>query len=170
MNDLNSARRTPFRLPLWLGFLGFVAVALFLFVGFLLQWPTLPTLLMFPILLAVYVRLARREEREAAARFGEAWVAYALATPGGIPRIRLAQFGPGHDRGPLSQRSARPGHPRCREQRHRGRRDRDPLPRRPGLASANEVAAACRPSCDRFGHDVSSAVTMEREVDVSNQG
>lgn len=32
--------------------------------GFLLQWSTLPTLIMFPILVTMYVRLARREERE----------------------------------------------------------------------------------------------------------
>jgi len=33
--------------------------------GFLLQWPTLVTLAMFPILVTMYVLLARREEREA---------------------------------------------------------------------------------------------------------
>ena len=32
--------------------------------GFLVQWPTLLTLLMFPILVIMYVRLAKREERE----------------------------------------------------------------------------------------------------------
>ena len=30
--------------------------------GFLLQWPTLPTLIMFPVLVWMYVRLAKREE------------------------------------------------------------------------------------------------------------
>jgi len=55
-------------------------------VGFLLQWPTLITLVMFPILLAVYVRLARREERDSAAAFGEAWTRYARATPAFFPR------------------------------------------------------------------------------------
>jgi len=50
-------------------------------VGFLLQWPTLITLVMFPILLVVYVRLARREERDSAAAFGAAWTRYAQATP-----------------------------------------------------------------------------------------
>lgn len=33
--------------------------------GFLIQWPTLPTLIMFPILVFIYVRLAKREEEEA---------------------------------------------------------------------------------------------------------
>lgn len=56
-------------------------------VGFLLQWPTLITLVMFPILLVVYVRLARREERDSAAAFGEAWTRYVQATPAFFPRL-----------------------------------------------------------------------------------
>ena len=43
-------------------YLGFIVIL----VGFLLQWPTLLTLLMFPVLVVMYVRLARREEQEAA--------------------------------------------------------------------------------------------------------
>lgn len=61
---------------------GFIAIM----VGFLLQWPTLVTLAMFPILVVVYVRLARREEAEAAATFGEAWDRYAHRTPAFLPR------------------------------------------------------------------------------------
>ncbi|MDO8263808.1 MAG: isoprenylcysteine carboxylmethyltransferase family protein [Gallionella sp.] len=53
--------------------------------GFLLQWPTLLTLLMFPVLVWMYVRLARSEERDAEAEFGEQWCAYAAHTPGFIP-------------------------------------------------------------------------------------
>ncbi|MCQ3972072.1 MAG: isoprenylcysteine carboxylmethyltransferase family protein [Anaerolineae bacterium] len=56
--------------------------------GFLLQWPTLPTLIMFPILVVMYVRLARREEREALAEFGEAYACYAAHTPAFFPRWR----------------------------------------------------------------------------------
>jgi protein-S-isoprenylcysteine O-methyltransferase Ste14 len=56
--------------------------------GFLLQWPTLLTLFMFPLLVAMYVRLAWREEREAMAAFGEAYVHYATAVPAFIPRLR----------------------------------------------------------------------------------
>ena len=41
----------------------YVAFVLIMF-GFLLQWPTILTLVMFPILVTMYVRLARREERE----------------------------------------------------------------------------------------------------------
>jgi len=55
--------------------------------GFLLQWPTLITLAMFPILVFVYVRLARREEQEALARFGEPYRRYQAATPAFVPRI-----------------------------------------------------------------------------------
>jgi len=55
-------------------------------VGFLLQWPTLATLLMFPVLLAVYRRVAVHEEREVEARFGESWRSYAAQTPRFVPR------------------------------------------------------------------------------------
>lgn len=54
--------------------------------GFLLQWPTLVTLVMFPILVFMYVRLARREEREVAAEFGEQYERYRAKTPAFFPR------------------------------------------------------------------------------------
>jgi protein-S-isoprenylcysteine O-methyltransferase Ste14 len=57
--------------------------------GFLLQWPTLLTLVMFPILTWAYVRLARREEAEVRARFGPAYARYAGVTPAYVPRLRL---------------------------------------------------------------------------------
>jgi len=65
---------------------GFIVIML----GFLLQWPTLLTLLMFPILLTMYVRLARREEREVLAEFGEVYARYAAATPAFFPRLGRA--------------------------------------------------------------------------------
>ena len=55
--------------------------------GFLLQWPTILTLAMFPILVVMYVRLAHYEERQAVAEFGEQYVAYAARTPGFFPRL-----------------------------------------------------------------------------------
>jgi len=55
--------------------------------GFLLQWPTLVTLVMFPILVTIYVRLAHREEREVAAQFGDAWGRYASVTPRWLARF-----------------------------------------------------------------------------------
>ena len=61
---------------------GFMAIM----VGFLLQWPTLPTLVMFPVLVLVYRRLAIAEERDVRERFGAAWDAYAARTPRFLPR------------------------------------------------------------------------------------
>lgn len=54
--------------------------------GFLLQWPTIPTLLMFPILVAMYVRLAHKEEAMGSAEFGEPYARYAAGTPAFFPR------------------------------------------------------------------------------------
>ncbi|WP_421937411.1 methyltransferase family protein [Phenylobacterium sp.] len=71
-------------------YLGFVLVMF----GFLLQWPTLLTLAMFPVLVVMYWRLAASEERETAARFGEAYAAYRRATPGFIPRLRRSGDAP----------------------------------------------------------------------------
>jgi protein-S-isoprenylcysteine O-methyltransferase Ste14 len=56
--------------------------------GFLLQWPTLLTVAMFPILAWAYVRLARREEIEVRAAFGDSYTRYAAVTPAFIPRIK----------------------------------------------------------------------------------
>lgn len=64
-------------------YVGFIMVML----GFLLQWPTLPTLVMFPILVYMYVRLARREEEEALREFGDAYARYMTRTPSFIPRL-----------------------------------------------------------------------------------
>jgi protein-S-isoprenylcysteine O-methyltransferase Ste14 len=54
-------------------------------VGFLLQWPTILTLAMFPLLLWMYVRLAHAEEREALQDFGAAYERYAADTPRWFP-------------------------------------------------------------------------------------
>ena len=56
-------------------------------VGFLLQWPTIATLLMFPILISVYRRLAIREEREVAAEFASVYTVYAKRTPRFLPHL-----------------------------------------------------------------------------------
>lgn len=65
-------------------YLAFIAIMF----GFLLQWPTILTLLMFPVLVVMYVRLARREERDALAIFGEEYATYAAVTPAFLPRWR----------------------------------------------------------------------------------
>ncbi|MEO0827519.1 MAG: isoprenylcysteine carboxylmethyltransferase family protein [Cyanobacteria bacterium J06635_15] len=58
--------------------------------GFLLQWPTILTLPMFPILVWMYVQLARQEEREALAEFGEEYARYAAKTPAFFPNLGRA--------------------------------------------------------------------------------
>lgn len=72
----------PYRYVRHPQYLGFILVML----GFLAQWPTLITLLMFPVLTAMYVRLAVHEERIVAAEFGPVWRAYAAAVPRLMPR------------------------------------------------------------------------------------
>jgi methanethiol S-methyltransferase len=64
-------------------YVGFVLVVL----GVLLTWPALSTLIMFPILLAVYVLLARAEERESLAKFGDEYRCYMAITPAFLPRL-----------------------------------------------------------------------------------
>jgi protein-S-isoprenylcysteine O-methyltransferase Ste14 len=64
-------------------YVGFILVMF----GFLLQWPTLLTLAMFPVLVWMYVRLAREEERETRAAFGEVYERYAADTPAWFPRL-----------------------------------------------------------------------------------
>ena len=67
----------------------YVAFVLIMF-GFLLQWPTIVTLAMFPVLVFMYVRLARREEREAQDQFGEEYAAYRACTPAFVPKFRAS--------------------------------------------------------------------------------
>jgi protein-S-isoprenylcysteine O-methyltransferase Ste14 len=68
-------------------YLGFIAIMF----GFLLQWPTLLTLAMFPVLVYMYVRLARSEEREAATAFGQEWLDYANRVPAFVPALRAVE-------------------------------------------------------------------------------
>ena len=65
----------------------YVAFVLIL-LGFLLQWPTLLTLVMFPVLLVMYARLAITEEAEMRKRFGAEFEAYATRTPRFLPSWR----------------------------------------------------------------------------------
>lgn len=64
-------------------YVGFILIMF----GFLLQWPTILTLAMFPVLVWMYVRLARQEEREALVTFRDAYARYAAEVPGFIPRV-----------------------------------------------------------------------------------
>ena len=67
-------------------YIAFVLILL----GFLLQWPTLLTLIMFPILLLMYARLAINEEAAMRQQFGAEFEAYAARTPRFLPSWRRA--------------------------------------------------------------------------------
>jgi protein-S-isoprenylcysteine O-methyltransferase Ste14 len=65
---------------------GFVLVMF----GFLLQWPTVLTLAMFPVLVFMYWRLAKAEEREWLAVFGNTYRDYMERVPAFFPRFGAA--------------------------------------------------------------------------------
>lgn len=75
-------------------YVGFVLVMF----GFLLQWPTLLTLAMFPVLVTMYARLARSEERAALAEFGAPYEDYMHHVPAFIPRVGSLVGGQWHGR------------------------------------------------------------------------
>ena len=56
-------------------------------VGFLIQWPTLPTIVIFPVLVVVYIRLAKQEEKQAIEVFGEQYTQYAQRASAWWPRL-----------------------------------------------------------------------------------
>lgn len=64
-------------------YVGFVLIMF----GFLLQWPTLVTVVLFPVLVTMYVLLALREEKDAEREFGAAWPEYAQGTPRFVPHF-----------------------------------------------------------------------------------
>lgn len=64
-------------------YIGFVLIMF----GFLLQWPTLVTLAMFPVLVVMYARLAIREEADMLAQFGGEYRRYRDAVPAFIPNF-----------------------------------------------------------------------------------
>jgi len=63
-------------------YVGFILIMF----GFLLQWPTILTLAMFPVLVTMYVVLSRHEEKEAIAEFGDTYLEYTQRVPGFLPR------------------------------------------------------------------------------------
>jgi protein-S-isoprenylcysteine O-methyltransferase Ste14 len=65
-------------------YVGFIMVMF----GFLLQWPTLLTLAMFPVLVWMYVHLAHQEERESLREFGDEYRGYMNRVPGFIPNLK----------------------------------------------------------------------------------
>lgn len=66
-------------------YLGFISII----VGFLLQWPTLITLIMAPILIFRYIRLGKEEELAMAKKFGGEYAVYKKETPGYFPSIKV---------------------------------------------------------------------------------
>jgi methanethiol S-methyltransferase len=75
-------------------YVGFIAIMF----GFLLQWPTILTLVMFPLLVWMYVRLAHAEERDALREFGSEYERYAASTPRWIPHFSHAAHPTAHPR------------------------------------------------------------------------
>jgi protein-S-isoprenylcysteine O-methyltransferase Ste14 len=58
-------------------------------IGFLIQWPTILTMIMFPLLVWRYVTLAREEEGDVKKEFGEEFAGYLARTPAWFPRFQL---------------------------------------------------------------------------------
>ena len=54
-------------------------------VGFLIMWPTLPTLLLAPLLVARYILVAREEDKELEEKFGDDFSRYKERVPAFIP-------------------------------------------------------------------------------------
>ena len=71
--------------------------------GFLVQWPTILTLAMFPVLTFMYVKLARGEEREALMEFGDDYRRYMARVPGFFPKLARL-FGNNAERPPVAGR------------------------------------------------------------------
>lgn len=59
--------------------------------GFLLQWPTIITFAMFPVLVAMYFRLAKQEEHAIEEEFGGQYHIYQAQVPAFFPRWKYAR-------------------------------------------------------------------------------
>ena len=57
-------------------------------IGMLIQWPTIITALMFPVLVLVYYRLSKREESDVIVLYGEEYRRYMEKTPMFIPKLK----------------------------------------------------------------------------------
>lgn len=65
-------------------YLGFILIT----VGWLIHWPTIPTAIMFPILVVMYYKLAKREEKHMENKFGERYAKYKREAPMFIPGFK----------------------------------------------------------------------------------
>ena len=80
---------------------------LLIVVGFLFQWPTMITIVLFPVLVVAYRRLAISEDQDMVKRFGTTWEVYASVTPRFVPRRGTARR-PAAARHPGQVRQTRP--------------------------------------------------------------
>jgi len=78
-------------------YVGFVLIMF----GFLLQWPTILTVLMFPVLVVMYGYLAKVEEKDMIKQFGDEYHRYASAVPAFLPLLRASS----HQSGSQPRRS-----------------------------------------------------------------
>jgi len=65
---------------------------LLLTLGMNIQWPTIASLLLWPLLVILYYRLAKKEEKEMEKRIGEEYREYKQKVPMLIPRLRTKKF------------------------------------------------------------------------------
>jgi protein-S-isoprenylcysteine O-methyltransferase Ste14 len=65
-------------------YLGFLLITL----GLNVQWLTIITLLLWPVLAVLYYRLAKTEDKEVEEKFGEEFRKYKRTVPAFIPRLR----------------------------------------------------------------------------------
>ena len=68
-------------------YLGFLLITL----GMNVQWLTIIMLALWPVLVILYNKLSKTEEKEAEERFGEEYLKYKRRVPGFIPRIRRSK-------------------------------------------------------------------------------
>ena len=66
-------------------YLGFILITL----GWLIHWPTIPTAIMWPILVVMYYKLAKKEEKQMEETFGKRYLVYRKTVPMLIPGIKL---------------------------------------------------------------------------------
>lgn len=78
---VNTSLYRRIRHPQYTGFFLFL-------IGSIVNWPTLITVLMLPVLVAVYYRLAKQEEADALAQFGEEYRRYQTTTGMFWPLLR----------------------------------------------------------------------------------
>ena len=65
-------------------YLGFLLITL----GMNIQWLTIIMLALWPVLVILYTRLSKTEEKEAEEKYGEEFLKYKRAVPGFLPRLK----------------------------------------------------------------------------------